>query len=375
MAFPTGWTLLAKYKVNAAKVAGSTDFTNQPVLLKDDDFITAVYDNVDNGGGDLRFSSDEAGTTQLPCEVVSFNTSTDTAQVWVKATLDADADTYIYIWGANTGQTQPAVTDTYGRNAVWADNYKGVWHFEANGNDSSGTGNNLTGVGTPTYATGIAGNGFNAEKDSSQYFTISHASQVGLSTTGVMTVLSTYKPESQTDSACLVHKHKQVSGDWRGYLLQTYNGRYREELLDLTGGDSAIDVNVGLTNDTWNLFGVTYDGSQVRGYFNNSLIGTDNRTGTHSDSGDAFNIGAYHTSARTDTFADGIIDETWFIGAARTTDWWTTMYNMLLDHDNFGVGEGMSSIKNFLGVVQSSLKSVAGIASASIKKIAGVSNA
>ncbi len=87
---PDGTSLLATYTVNATKVDETGDFT---LSLKDSDFDANVYSNCDNGGGDLRFTSDLAGTTRLPCDVVSFNTATSKSEVHVKATLDSSSDT------------------------------------------------------------------------------------------------------------------------------------------------------------------------------------------------------------------------------------------------------------------------------------------
>jgi hypothetical protein len=75
--------------------------------------------NLDTGGGDLRFSSDEAGTTQLACEVVTFTKATGDV-VWVKVPA-VSTGALIYVWGDNTGAIQPAVDAAFGRNAVWVD--------------------------------------------------------------------------------------------------------------------------------------------------------------------------------------------------------------------------------------------------------------
>jgi hypothetical protein len=93
-------------------------------LLTEDNFPTAAVDggtdSILNGGGNLRCYTDDTKTTQLAIEVVSFVTGgTPSVQVWgLSATLNVGDTVYIE---ADTVETaQPAVTDTFGRNAVWA---------------------------------------------------------------------------------------------------------------------------------------------------------------------------------------------------------------------------------------------------------------
>lgn len=158
MAFPTGWNRKCKITIQSSQVDSAlTDF---PVLVNEDNLPSEIFDAdgtnpAQNGGGDLRFSSDAAGATQLACEVVSFVTNNNpalgVAEVWVKVpSVSASANTDIYVWYNTAGtESQPAVTDTYGRNNVWDSSFLGVYHAE---NESSGatcvdsTGNGNTGT-------------------------------------------------------------------------------------------------------------------------------------------------------------------------------------------------------------------------------------
>jgi len=152
--FPYDFPYSAPIPINNASVSGTcTDF---PMLVDHHVIGTAINGPFDadglypaqNGGGDLRFSSDSAGATQLACEVASFVTNTNpalgTAQIWVKVPTVDTGSRKIYIWWGNGTATQPAVTDTYGRNAVWSNGYVHVHHFE----EASGTLYNSTGDAT-----------------------------------------------------------------------------------------------------------------------------------------------------------------------------------------------------------------------------------
>lgn len=168
MAFPADYTLLGDLEFPS--VTGShTDFV---ALIKYDDLTASMLSSIDNGGGDLRFSSDAAGTTQLACEVVEFDTVGNSVQVWVKVPSAATGNKF-YIWGDNTGDSQPAVTDTYGRNAVWSD-YDAVFHFLSGSRTVDSTGNySITETGTVTSITGQIGDGVGFFENANNYDTVS----------------------------------------------------------------------------------------------------------------------------------------------------------------------------------------------------------
>ncbi len=110
------------------------------------DFPSAAIDggssSILNGGGNLRAYTSSAKTTRLPVDVESFVAGgTPAAEVWVKIPAAATGNT-IYIEADDTETTQPAVTNTYGRNAVWSD-YAAVIHggsvVDSSGNLADGT--------------------------------------------------------------------------------------------------------------------------------------------------------------------------------------------------------------------------------------------
>ena len=94
MAYPTGWTLRHKIVIDHTKVSGGSNLSNFPVLFTEANFLSDIFSQSDNGGGDVRFSSDESGSTRLACEISIWNTSTSKAEVYVKIpALSASSDT------------------------------------------------------------------------------------------------------------------------------------------------------------------------------------------------------------------------------------------------------------------------------------------
>lgn len=126
--------------------------------LPDDLFLNCQTD-----GGDICFSSDIGGTNQLAIEVVSINTATKKAEIWVSVPLTAASDVTIYVWYASTAGTlqQPPANYPFGSMSVWWPNsYQLVYHFPSN--TTIGDSSPLQYNGTPTgitSATGPLGNG------------------------------------------------------------------------------------------------------------------------------------------------------------------------------------------------------------------------
>ena len=94
MAFPGDYTLLRKIPIDATAVTGSNnDFTG---LITEAAFKlskTFIFANTDNGGGDVRFSTDEAGINQIAIDIVGWDTSGETCVLWYLAD-GVDADYY-----------------------------------------------------------------------------------------------------------------------------------------------------------------------------------------------------------------------------------------------------------------------------------------
>ena len=152
MAFPDLWARRAPIVISAVG-SGLVDF---PVHLNAACFPSESLDSTSankakSDGGDLRFSSDAAGTVELPAEIRRWvqdaSPANVRAEVHVKVpALSRTATTTIYVWYANAAATKPAATDPNGSQAVWDSGFVGVYHL-----DNTATIDNSTGgpAGTP----------------------------------------------------------------------------------------------------------------------------------------------------------------------------------------------------------------------------------
>lgn len=373
--FPDDWTLLQKITIDPNKIAGTSDISNEPWLFTENQILSNTFSNTDNGGGDLRITSDEAGTTRLSLQIVTWNTSTSKAEIYVKIpTVSYQNNTVIYVWGrAGQSETQPARNAAYGSDDVWSSNYQGVWHEEGNHNDSSPNQYNLGGGTAPTSTTsGKIGGAYDYERDSSQYVTLADASCPNLEISGSQTWLCIVKPETLASYLCPVAKTNTVnSTDHR--LLLASNG---SALFLLTGLTTTTQVSTSagaFSNGNWGMITGIYDSGNTKlKIFANTTKSEATASGSANDTNGNFSFG--RLGGVGSFYHDGILDEVRIINAARTDDWVTSMYNNLMDNATFATGAYISNIKKLMGVAQANLKEVSGVTNANTKKVAGVSN-
>ena len=121
MTFPGSWDWRVAITTDNTKVDSSE--SNFPYYYDLSNIDSSnFWSNVQSDGGDLRVTSDEAGTTQLPLEVVAINTSSETGEIHFKDSTDSSTNKTYYLWWKASGssESQPAVGASFGRNAVWS---------------------------------------------------------------------------------------------------------------------------------------------------------------------------------------------------------------------------------------------------------------
>ncbi len=179
MAFPSGWARKCAVTIDNT-LCGASDSTNFTALLVAANLPDEMRSPTDSNraqsdGGDIRFSSDSDGNTQLALHVELWEHDTTDAAgdadiaLNVKVpTLDVSADTVIYAWYNTTGTTsQPAADDTYGAQNAYDTDHCHVWPLNeapgdtppeykdvVGGRDAAETG------GTATSVTGKVGSAF-----------------------------------------------------------------------------------------------------------------------------------------------------------------------------------------------------------------------
>jgi hypothetical protein len=362
MAFPDGWNYKAKLTIDSTKVG--SDLTDYPVLIHTDTLmqISGIFDSDGStpalsGGGDIRFSSDAAGSTQLPCEVVSFVTDTNPAsgicELYTKlSTISSSSDTDFYIWWGKTGETQPARDSTYGLENVWTNGYYAVLHLDEaqsttseNYKDSSPSGFHGTGVnGAPAR---------NENGGIGRYYTkYNETTNPGielqhypyLSHTANFTVEVLFRRDKTTATGSTYDRIMSRGSDDLDMALNYSNG----DLQAITNGDTTwrtFGSNVRIPNtDTtdWHHLVLLTSGTELSLY--NDKTGASNNpisnTMTVSDS----NFGIGFKQAGYQEAIDGSIDEFRLSDGHRSTDW------LDATHDNMSDPSGFVSADTILSV-------------------------
>jgi len=321
MAFPADWSSKLEIRSDATKVSGSSNLTDYPSLIADGNLTSAVYAGLETDGKDLRITTDEAGTTEIPFEIVAMDTSAETCEIWAKIpTLDYDDDTSLFIWYGNSSAVAYAVDDTFGSQAVWSD-YGAVYHMEGNSNDSTDGGH--TGTDTSiTYSTanGEIGQGAGLNGSSSK-ITAPDANELDL--TGNHTIQTWFNTNVNNAYEAMVEKY--TSGN--GYYFRLNDSG------ELVFGNQAIPQGSNITGstvvgtNTWKMGHGTYDGTNIRVYLNGSQDGISaSYTYGNVNSAATLKLGVRGDNGSSIPYS-GELDEVRIRESALSADWCLTEYN------------------------------------------------
>ena len=283
MAFPADYTLLGKISTVTSQITGS--HTGLPLVITEgsfnngDDIRSTVFGNTDNGGGDVRLSTDAAGLAQLPLEVVLWDTAANACVIYTKRDVNGATAEDIYIWGDNTGDTQPTVTDTYGRNSVWSD-----FEYISHDGVTDSTGNHtITQLGSPTTATDIFGNVAGA-------VSLNGTTQYGRATGSFSSTKPIYisgwgNSNDVTSRQGLLGLY--ASGAGNNYVSLFNNTGSNSGFVERGGGGLTANIansSGATTNNNWFAFdGVAITSSSRAAYLNGANKGTNVQTQSASN--------------------------------------------------------------------------------------------
>lgn len=321
--FPDDWGRKCKLTIQASKVSGAlTDF---PVLVTKDTLPSEIFDSdgsnpAQSDAGDVRFTSDSAGTTQLACEVVEFTTDADpangTAEIWVKVpSISSSVDTDIWIWyNTAASDSQPSASDTYGSENVWDSNFKVVAHLESDASDSTSNSNDGTVSGASTATAKIGGGyDFDGTNDSIDFGT-------PLGASALQDIDYSYEIWAEADDTSgtqFIIGNANYSGtygdgiDFSGTTLRWY----KEEGGAAATGTATTTMKhlAGTYNKTSNTLTLYVDGASV-----------DTASSTKTDAGGTIQIGGDWSN---NYFFDGVLDEPRIHDTTRSSDWIYASFN------------------------------------------------
>jgi hypothetical protein len=125
----TDWNTYVKLTIDANKV--DDDLTDFPVYVDLSDLGDDFWNGINNGGGDIRITTDDGSPVELPREVVFADTGTDTGELHFKAnSISSTTNTIFRIYYNGTTTDDYEDDATYGAENVWSNDYAAVYHLD-----------------------------------------------------------------------------------------------------------------------------------------------------------------------------------------------------------------------------------------------------
>ena len=164
MAFPDGWRYRWPIAIHAHSVITSP-VSAWPCLVTDVHFPAGAWAQMNADASDLRFSSDEAGLSELYYDAPRISVAGQSAHLYVQVpTLASTEDTTIWAWVGNAEATAPSAA--WKRN-TYSNAFAACYHFEeAIWNGTTGEvknavadSNHGTSGGGAVVTTGLLGSG------------------------------------------------------------------------------------------------------------------------------------------------------------------------------------------------------------------------
>lgn len=331
-AFPDGWGRRVEIIIQASKV--NADQTNFPSLFDVTNFPSELFgaagsNQALDGGGDVRFSTDEAGINRLAVDIVSWDSTNSTCQVWVKVpAISSSVNTSIYAWYHKAGESQPARDAAFGSEAVWSNGYVAVWHMdESSGGavDATATGANLTESGSPTHSVAMQiGDGvqFDAATEymsmvdiTALHFANSYTLSVWYEVLGVpgsgwgRIVTKTQGSGSGTDDWALTSRG--VGGVNNAPVTRRNSS---------SGTLTLLSGTARLTNDvSYQVARYSHTADSLELWLNGAFVLQGFDSGTQDDSNEPLSVGGHLGDAT--RYAIGVIDEIHIANVERSDEW------------------------------------------------------
>jgi hypothetical protein len=319
---------------------GSANSSAFPVLVS---INHSTFKNVSGSGHitstsgyDIIFTSDSAGTTKIPWEIESYDSTNGLLTVWVQvATISSTVDTVFYCFFGDASVTTAQNTGSYAPTAVWDTNYKGVWHLP---DGSSLSLSDSTGLNTATNhsvgaTTGKIAGGGSFSAGSSQYIdaggTVSTASSITVEAWMFPSATATYE---------------RVLSNLTG---STYNGF---ELYHGDGSNSSLSWQVGnsgtlglvrttsstFATATWHHVVGTITGTTMLLYVDGVLPAQTQSPVGSGIGATTSNLHIGRWSGGATSYFDGLIDEVRVSNVVRPPSWVTSSYNNQTAPGNIG---------------------------------------
>jgi len=304
-----GWQHYIDLTVPAAKV--TDDLAHFPVCIQIRDGaginsadLTPIFDEVGANYKKIAVTAED-GVTQLYCEVVSWSSGDEYAELWVSKsgwTLNGGVENKVRIYFDNDhadNDSYVGLTGSTPAENVWDSNFKLVCHMNDNpdtshikdstSNDNDGT---KKGVNEPIETDGQIGKAQDfAGAGTDEYISVADAESIRFD--GAFTISLWWKRTVNQNTNILFHK---VSAGKNNYYCYKSGNQFFfsfYDTLDVNHFISALCTDVGIDN----LWTCVWDGSYQRIYKNGAQVAvSDDLTGItpKNNAGTTLYLGTYY---------------------------------------------------------------------------------
>lgn len=261
----------------------------------------------------VRVYADSAKTTEWAREIVS------ATEMHVK--IPSLTSTVVMYVDYDGSRADYAVTDTYGRNAVWTNNYIAVWHMNAT-TDSTGNSVTLSATSTPTLASAKIGDGYTYDGTDRHNLTYNTAIP-----DGTLSIWFNYT-SIRSGFGRIFSKTQAGVTDVLVSAVDSSN-RVNFFINDSANLNTSFST---LSTSTWYKYDFTWDGSNVITSKNGAVETNTASTKTVQSNSQVYAIGGTPVNSHG---LNGQIDEVRLASINRDANWITTEYNNQSNESSF----------------------------------------
>ena len=331
---------MATYKLtpDTGEVSGTN--TDMPLVVIPSELEIGTLSTAE--AESIRFYSDASLSTELPREVVSAD------EIHVKV---SSVSSSTEIWADYDGiRSDYAATDTYGRNAVWGSEYRGVYHAGDSSTpltDSTSNNNNATEGGSPTYqVAGSIGKAVSLDGNS-DYF------ELGVGQPSQIQIFGTLKINALPSNSGSTYNNTYIDlgadgGKDTGIMLVAF---VSDDNFYIRFGDSSqfytVDTGVSVTLGSFKRYVVSYASNGDLDFYidGSNVFSTNVGNGSIEPSTTRGEVIGFTSPLSGDNYAPIDFDEVYVVtGTPFSADWISTEHNNQNDNAAFWVATEVETV-------------------------------
>ncbi|MBD3319955.1 MAG: DUF2341 domain-containing protein, partial [Chitinivibrionales bacterium] len=316
------WTYWKHIEIDGDCAGISDTLTDFPLLVRLNS-SNIDFDDIETDGADIRFANED-NTVKFSYEIERWDDTDDSAEIWVKVdSVYGSNTTKVRMYWGNTGESSNSsgsdVFDT-------ANGYVAVWHLHDDYSDATINAYDGTEAGTVDDATGLidGADSFNASADQ---ITVGSSNRYHETSNDYLTITGWANPSSITgnDTQNRLFTIHRRDGGTAGSAIGLGLGRTDSVMYyrhDGSTGNHQTFNTATVSSGNWYYIGITYDGTNYRGYFQGAKADSLMSTGLAAGGTTTGRIGNYDGNY----YLDGTIDEVRVSNVQRSDDWLLLCY-------------------------------------------------